>query len=95
MQPIEQETEAGLFEVILYFEDSAWSFSTFARASLMREALERAEREFCVHSLHHRLGNAGSKVASAFVFRAPEDRPFAKPDAKAELSQCMAGKRPS
>ena len=81
MQPSKQERELDLFEVILQFEDNSWQFSTFAQASRMQEALERAEREFSVHSLHHQLGDIKGK-ATAAVIRASDDQSFAKRDGK-------------
>jgi len=78
MQTIEQETEADLFEVVLYFEGNSWLFSTFAHASFMQEALERAEKEFSVHSSHHQLGGKKFKATAAYVIRARDDHSFAK-----------------
>ncbi len=87
MQTIEQETESDLFEVILYFEGNSWLFSTFAQAALMQEALERAEKEFSVHSMHHQLGNRTFKATSAYVVRACDDHSFAKRNGKWQAAQ--------
>ncbi len=86
MQSIGQETGSDLFEVILYFEGNSWSFSTFAEASLMQEALERAEKEFFIHSLQHQLGTRTFKVASAYVIRASDGRSLAKHNGKWQLA---------
>ena len=83
MQPVKQE--ADLCEVILYSEGKSWLFSTFARASSAREALEQAELEVSVHSLHHSLGNGEINAASAHVIRGFDDHSFAKRDGKWEL----------
>jgi hypothetical protein len=85
MPTIQQGTDPNLFEVILYFEGDSWSFSTFARASIMQEALEHAEREFSVHSFHHQLGDMRVKATSAYVIHASDDHSFAKRDGKWQL----------
>jgi hypothetical protein len=83
MQPVKQE--ADLCEVILYSEGNSWLFSTFANASSPREALEEAEREVSLHSLHHRLGNGKFKASSAHVLHGFDDHSFAKRDGRWEL----------
>ncbi len=93
MQTIEQETEADLFEVVLYFEGNSWLFSTFAHASFMQEALERAEKEFSVHSLYHQLGGKKFKATAAYVMRARDDRSFTKRDGKWRAAQGPAGEQ--
>jgi len=87
MQTIEPEAEPGQFEVILYFEDNSWLFSTFAHGSLMQEALERAEKQFSVHSVHHDLGNRKLKATSAYLIHERFDRRFTKRDGKWQLAQ--------
>ncbi len=83
MQQVKQE--ADLCEVILYSEGDSWLFSTFAHASSAREALEEAEREAFLHSLHHRLGNGKIKASSAHVLCGFDDQSFAKRDGRWEL----------
>jgi hypothetical protein len=85
MQPIEQRADPNLFEVILYFDDNSWLFSTLARASLVQEALEQAEKEFSVHSFHHQLSGMRGKATSAYVIHASDDHSFAKRDGKWQL----------
>jgi hypothetical protein len=63
MQQARQGSGAGLFEVILYFEKNLWAFSTYAYSSHSKAALEFAEREFSVHSLHHKLGKVRARSA--------------------------------
>lgn len=94
MQAPEQETEPDLFEVVLYFEGNSWAFSTCAYAALMQEALERAEKEFSVHSLHHQLGHAKLKATSAYVI-GDYDHYFTKLDGKWQLSNCAARHTPA
>jgi hypothetical protein len=83
MQPVKQE--ADLCEVVLYSEGKSWLFSTFATASSAREALEQAEHEVSVHSLHHHLGNGKVEAASAHVIRGFDNHSFAKQNGKWEL----------
>ncbi len=70
------------FEIILYSEGETWLFSTYAQASKLQEALERAEREFCVHSAHHRLSHRRLEAASAHVFDESDDHAFTKQNGK-------------
>jgi hypothetical protein len=82
MQWIKQKAQPNLFEVILYFEGSSWLFSTSAQASRLQEALERAEQEFSIHSMHHRLGSRRMKATSAHVFDASDNHSFTKRNGK-------------
>ncbi len=82
MQMIEQKAQPNLFEVTLYFEGDLWSFSTSAQATRFQEALERAEKDFSIHSMHHRLSNRKMKATSAFVFSANDNQSFTKQDGK-------------
>jgi hypothetical protein len=91
MQIIDQQEDLDLFEVILQFEGNSWRFSTFAQGCRMQEALERAEREFSVHSLHHKLHNVRAKITSAQVIRACDGRSFAKHDGKWRLAHSLTG----
>jgi hypothetical protein len=86
MQAIEQKAQLNLFEVILYFEGNSWLFSTCAETTRLQEALERAEREFSVHSMHHQLGNRKMKATSAYVFDADDNHSFTKRDGKWQLA---------
>ena len=90
MRANEQQGELELFQVVLQFEGNSWQFSTFAQGCRMQEALERAEKEFSVHSLHHQLGDVKAKATSAHVIRACDDRSFAKLNGKWQLSQAHA-----
>jgi hypothetical protein len=90
MHPTEQQGELDLFEVILQFGNS-WQFSTFAQGCRVQEALERAEREFSVHSLHHQLHNVRAKITSAQVIRACDRHSFAKHDGRWQLAHKPAG----
>ncbi len=85
MQTAEKAAESSLFEVILYFENNSWSFSTVAHASFMQEAVEEAEREFSVHTFHHRLGGMKAKATAACVMLPGGDHSFAKLDGKWKL----------
>ena len=85
MQTIEQNANPSLYEVILYFENNSWQFSTVAHASLVQDALEQAEREFTVHSFHHQLGSVKAKATAAYVIHASDDHAFAKRDGKWQL----------
>ncbi len=85
MQTVAKRAESSLFEVILYFENNSWSFSTVAHASFMQEAIEQAEREFSVHTFHHRLGSTKAKATSACVMQPGGDHAFAKRDGKWQL----------
>ncbi len=85
MQAVEKDAESNLFEVILYFENNSWSFSTVAHASFMQEAIEQAEREFSVHTFHHRLNSMKAKATAACVLQADGDHSFAKRDGKWQL----------
>ena len=51
----------------------------------MQEAVEQAEREFSVHSFHHRLANMKAKATAAYVIHASDDHAFAKRDGKWQL----------
>jgi hypothetical protein len=83
MHTVKQET--GLCEVILYSEGNSWLFSTFAHAASVQEALEQAEREVSLHSLHHRLGPRKIKATSAHVLHGFDDHSFAKRNGRWEL----------
>ena len=85
MQAIEQVSGANQFEVVLYFEGNTWLFSTGAHAARMHEALEHAEREFSIHSRHHRLDSV--RATSAYVFDAAANRHFTKRDGRWQLSE--------
>jgi hypothetical protein len=63
MQEAHQGSGPRIFEVILYFENSSWLFSTCAYSSHSKAALEFAEREFSVHALHHSLGKLRARSA--------------------------------
>ncbi len=91
MQTAGPETEPDLLEVTLYFEGNSWLFSTFAHASLMHEALERAEKEFSIHSLYHQLGYRPFRATSAHVKRACDDHAFAKRNGKWQPAQHPIG----
>ncbi len=86
MQTIEQKTQPNLFEVVLYFKGNSWFFSTCAQASLLQEALERAEAEFSIHSMHHQLGNTKIEATSAYVIHACDNHSFTKRDGKWQLA---------
>jgi hypothetical protein len=77
-----QTAQLNLFEVILYFEDNSWLFSTCAQATRLQEALERAENEFSIHSTHHQLGNRKMKATSAHVIDSNNNHSFTKRDGK-------------
>jgi hypothetical protein len=85
MQPVKQETDPHLCEVILYSEGNSWLFSTFAHAASMQEALEQAERDISLHSRYHRLSGGQIKATSALVISAFDDHPFAKRNGRWEL----------
>ena len=85
MQTVDQSVSPDLYEVILYFENNSWQFSTVAHASLMQEAVEQAEREFSVHSFHHRLANMKAKATAAYVIHESDDHAFAKRDGKWQI----------
>ncbi len=93
MQTIERETEPCHFEVILYFEGNSWLFWTFAKAGRMREALERAEKEFTAHSSLHKLSRYGAD--SAYVIDGCDSCYFAKRDGRWQLAQSPSGSRPA
>jgi|SRR5271166_190501 len=76
MPQARQGSGPGLFEVILYFKNNSWLFSTCAYSSHTEAALEFAEREFSVHALHHNLGNI--KAGSACVMGQLDNYYFAK-----------------
>jgi hypothetical protein len=80
MQTIEQKSQPDLFEVVLCIEGDSWLFSTCAEATRLQEALERAEKEFSVHSMHHQLGNRRMEATSAYVRDAEDHHSFAKRD---------------
>ena len=63
MQQARRGAGAGIFEVILYIENSSWLFSTCAYSSHSKAALEFAEKEFSVHALHHRLDKLRARFA--------------------------------
>ncbi len=93
MQTIERETEANYCEVILCFESNSWAFSTFSSGSLMQEVLDRAEKQFSVHSIHHELGNIRFKVTSACVTHDRHDYHFTKRDGRWQLAR-SSGEHP-
>jgi hypothetical protein len=65
MSNIESELELNKFDVVLIFEHNSWTFLTCAYTSEIELAVEQAEREFSIHSLHHRIRNV--KASSAYV----------------------------
>jgi hypothetical protein len=71
-----REAEPSLFEVVLYFRNNAWAFSTCAYSNNYEVALELAEKDFSVHALHHKLGNI--KADFACVLDSADDRYFTK-----------------
>jgi hypothetical protein len=78
MQQARQESEPGIFEVIICFENSSWLFSTSAYSSHSKAALEFAEREFSVHALHHSLGKQKARerqMADRYSSGGPEAQP--------------------
>ena len=86
MQSAKQKSEPDLFDVILYIEGKSWLFSTSAQASRLQEAVEWAEKEFSVHSMHHRLGHKKMAATSACVFSANDYHSFMKRDGRWELA---------
>lgn len=89
MPEIDGVSEGNLFEVILYFENNSWAFSTCTYSAHSKEALELAEREFSIHALHHKLGNI--KANSAYVLDRLEDHYFCKRDGKWQIESDRFG----
>ena len=71
-----RESELRHFEVILYFENNSWLFSTCAYSFHRRAALEVAERNLSIHALHHKLGIV--RAGSACVLDQFDNYYFAK-----------------
>jgi hypothetical protein len=80
MPDADRKPECSLFEVILYFENNAWLFSTCAYCSHSEAAIEFAEKEFSCHALHHKLGCI--RANSAYVNDRLDDHYFAKRDGR-------------
>ncbi len=80
MPEVDRESDANLFEVILYFENKSWAFSTSAYSTDSQAAVEFAEKEFSIHALHHKLGNI--KADTACVLDALDDHFFCKRNGK-------------
>jgi hypothetical protein len=89
MQQARQESGPGIFEVILYFENSSWLFSTSAYSSHSKAALEFAEREFSVHALHHSLGKLTARTAC--VMDQINNYYFAKRNGRWQIDTRQAG----
>jgi hypothetical protein len=93
MQQAHQGSGPGIFEVILYFEDSSWLFSTSAYSSHSKAALEFAEREFSVHALHHNLGKI--RARSACVMDQINNYYFAKRNGRWQIDTRWARQKSS
>ncbi|MFZ1108851.1 MAG: hypothetical protein WAN43_10990 [Rhodomicrobium sp.] len=78
-----REAESTLFEVVLYFENKSWAFSTCAYSTHFEAALELAEKDFYVHALHHNLG--AIKADFACVLDSADDRYFSKRNGRWEI----------
>jgi hypothetical protein len=85
MRAAGQNEQQSLFEVVLYFEGNTWLFSTSTQASQLHEALECAEKEFSVHSMHHRLRNTKIAATAAEVIGAADNQSFTKRNGKWQL----------
>ena len=83
MPQARQGSGPGLFEVILYFENNLWLFSTCAYSPHSSAALEFAEREFSVHALRHKLGKV--RARSACVTDQLDNYYFAKKSGRWQL----------
>jgi hypothetical protein len=78
-----REAESSLFEVVLYFENNSWAFSTCAYSTHAEAALELAEKDFYVHALHHKLG--AIKADFACVLDSADDHYFSKRDGRWQI----------
>lgn len=87
MQTIKPDTNPGPFEIILRADDNSWSFSTFADAPFRQEALERAEKEFFVHTAHHELGRMKLNATSAYVVYDRDERFYTKRNGRWQPAQ--------
>ena len=93
MPQARQGSGADLFEVILYFENNLWLFSTYAYSPHSRAALEFAEREFSVHALCHKLGKV--RAHSACVTDQLDHYYFARKNGRWRIESNRSRSRPS
>lgn len=92
MQEDVRESESNLFEVVLYFENESWAFSTSAYSTHSEAALEVAEKEFSVHARRHKLGNIRADFAC--VLDSGDDRYFSKRDGRWRIENDRSGWAP-
>ena len=93
MPQARQGSGPDLFEVILYFDNNLWLFSTYAYSPHMRAALEFAEREFSVHALHHKLGAV--RARSACVTDQLDNYYFARKNGRWQIESDRTRSKPS
>ncbi len=91
MSDMDRRPECSLFEVVLYFENNAWQFSTWAYSSYSEAAIEFSEKEFSIHALHHSID--GIRANSAHVHDRVDDRYFAKRDGRWRMETLPAETR--
>jgi hypothetical protein len=76
MHSVNHGTKSTGFEVVLYYENKSWAFSTYEKANIVHDALEQAEQYFSLHLAH--LNFNGREAAYACVIAKSCARWFVK-----------------
>jgi hypothetical protein len=63
MKTVDPDPSQDCFEVILCFENDAWSFSTYTPTFEIKTALQQAEDEFLIHSSLHDINLLEARAA--------------------------------
>jgi hypothetical protein len=84
-----REAESNLYEVVLYFKNKSWAFSTSAYSTHSEAALELAEKDFSVHAIHHKLDAIAADFAC--VVDPIDDRYFSKRDGRWQVEDDRFG----